>query len=234
MASLFRNTSSTQKSRNFCLTRRKSSEYLPARWRRGTCSPLRAATTTGRPARSRYRLRIRASASSAPASSARSTRGRRGWPAPTWPAWRRRRPSARARRPCAWAPSAPTPAPPTSSRPTTSRSSTSARPTRRTPSSRRRALEHGKHVVCEKPLAVSSGEADGLVRALASVRPRRHGPVRLPVPPGRARGPRTRALRLARPRPPDHRRLPAGLAGLRRGRQLAGRCRPGRAVACLC
>jgi predicted dehydrogenase len=31
-----------------------------------------------------------------------------------------------------------------------------------------RALEHGKHVVCEKPLAVSSGEADGLVRALAS------------------------------------------------------------------
>jgi predicted dehydrogenase len=31
-----------------------------------------------------------------------------------------------------------------------------------------RALEHGKHVVCEKPLAVSTEEADGLVAALGS------------------------------------------------------------------
>ena len=53
-----------------------------------------------------------------------------------------------------------------------------------------RALAHGKHVVCEKPLAVSTEEADGLVAALGAAGRVGHRALRLPLPPGRARGAR--------------------------------------------
>ena len=93
------------------------------------------------------------------------------------------------------------------------------------------ALAHGKHVVCEKPLAVSTAQAAELIEAARAAGPGRDRAVRLPLPPGRPRGARPRPRRRARPGPPDPRRLPAGLARLGRRRQLADRRRPRRPVA---
>ena len=92
------------------------------------------------------------------------------------------------------------------------------------------ALAGGKHVVCEKPLAVERG------RRPSAVRCRRRGglvadrAVRLPLLPDGPRGARARR-RAGRPRPAHARQLPAGLAVDRAGRQLAGRRQPRRAVA---
>ena len=94
------------------------------------------------------------------------------------------------------------------------------------------ALAAGKHVICEKPLALDVAGAQRLVDAAAAAGTRRRRPVRLPLLPD-ASARRASACAAARtgPAPPAPRHLPAGLAAARRGRQLARRRRARRRLA---
>ena len=93
------------------------------------------------------------------------------------------------------------------------------------------ALAAGKHVICEKPLALDLAGAARLTELAAASGALRVRAVRLSLPPDGARGARARARRphgrgASRPR-----LVPAGLAGTARGRQLARGRGPRRRVA---
>ena len=83
------------------------------------------------------------------------------------------------------------------------------------PLARRRARA-GKHVVCEKPVALDAAGAAELVARRRGVRAGRHRAVRLPVLPDRAGGPRAGPRGADRRRAAGPRHLPAGLAPRRR------------------
>ena len=93
----------------------------------------------------------------------------------------------------------------------------------------------GKHVICEKPLALDAAGARRLVDAAAESGLSGRRAVRLPLLPDGARGARARRQRADRRDPPAARQLPAGLAPAPRRRQLARRRRgsaaPSRAFA---
>ena len=74
------------------------------------------------------------------------------------------------------------------------------------------ALAAGKHVICEKPLAIDDRGAEEMVEAAAERRACHRRAVRLPLLPDGARGARAHPHRRHRPGPADPRRLPAGLA----------------------
>ena len=104
-----------------------------------------------------------------------------------------------------------------------SRSSTSPRRTTSTSRRPRPILDAGRHVVCEKPLAMT---ADGVRRARRARRAQRQGQRRqlqhplLPAQPARPRG---RRRRRARRGPARHRPLLPGLAAARDRLELAAR-----------
>ena len=74
------------------------------------------------------------------------------------------------------------------------------------------ALDAGKHVICEKPLATTVTDAATLTERAAERGLTATVPVRLPLPPDGARGPRPGRRRRGRPPAHDPGRLPAGLA----------------------
>ena len=90
-------------------------------------------------------------------------------------------------------PSARSPAPRSWSRRRTWTSSTSARPTICTSPLAEAALAAGKHVICEKPIALDGDGAQALADAAAAAGRIAVRPVRLPLLPHRARGARARA-----------------------------------------
>ena len=93
-----------------------------------------------------------------------------------------------------------------------STSCTSARPNHLHLPLAEAALAAGKHVICEKPLALDERGAEELAGVRGERRRRRRGAVRLPLLPDGARGARAHPHRRHRADPPDPRRLPAGLA----------------------
>ena len=74
------------------------------------------------------------------------------------------------------------------------------------------ALAAGKHVICEKPIALDGDGAQRLADAAAAAGRIAAVPVRLPLLPDRARGARARARGRDRPGAAAARQLPAGLA----------------------
>ncbi len=96
------------------------------------------------------------------------------------------------------------------------------------------ALAAGKHVICEKPLALDAAGARMLVDAAADSGLHAGGAVRLPVLPDGARGARARPQRADRRAAPASRHLSAGLALAPRGRQLARRRAARRRLARVC
>ena len=115
--------------------------------------------------------------------------------------------------------------------PGASTSSTSARPTTSTSRSPQAALAAGKHVVCEKPLAIDAAGAEQLVAAAAAAGPPGRGALRLPLLPDRPRGARAGRARVRPGACTSARHLPPGLAAAPRGRQLARGREPRRRLA---
>ena len=93
------------------------------------------------------------------------------------------------------------------------------------------ALAAGKHVICEKPLALDAAGAQRLDDAATGSGLQAGGAVRLPLLPDRARGARARRQPGDRSAAPAARHLSAGLAPASRRRQLARGREPGRRVA---
>ncbi len=170
-----------------------------------------------RQVRQRWTARRRsASASSAPASSAASTPAPPASPARAWSGWRPPRPRA--------------PLPP---RPRSAPSAPSTAPRSWSPADgidvvhvctpnhlhlplALAALEAGKHVVCEKPVALDSAGAARAGRGRGARRAGRDRAVRLSLLPDGARGSGPGSCRRARRPAAALRRLPAGLAARRR------------------
>ncbi len=96
------------------------------------------------------------------------------------------------------------------------------------------ALAAGKHVICEKPLALDAAGAQRLVDAGSRLGPPRGGALRLPVLPDGARGARACRQRQDRRPAPSARHLSAGLAPAPRRRQLARGRAARRRLARLC
>ena len=109
--------------------------------------------------------------------------------------------------------------------------STSARPTRCTSPWSRDALQAGKHVICEKPLATSVEEAQQLVALARETKlPQLHLPQPALLPHGAADAPHARRGRTGRD-PGGAGHLLAGLAALRHRLELAHRFQGQRALA---
>ena len=175
--------------------------------------------------------RCAAPAWSGPGSSAPSTRARPAWPARRWPASPRRHPSARAKPPSASALSEAYATPELLATAEDIDVVHICTPNHLHAELAALALEHGKHVVCEKPLAIGTAQAEELIAAAqASGRVATVPFVYRFHPVVREARARVRSGD-ARPGPADPRRLPAGLARLGRRRQLARRRRARRPVA---
>ena len=128
--------------------------------------------------------------SPAPASSAPSTSAPRGSPAPTSSASRPRRPPAPSRPPPSCASSARSPPPRSSSQADDVDVVHICTPNHLHQPLAEAALAAGKHVICEKPLALDAAGARRLVEAAAAAGNGRRRPVRLPLLPDAPRGAR--------------------------------------------
>ena len=106
-----------------------------------------------------------------------------------------------------------------------STSSTSPRPTTSISPQATAILAAGRHVVCEKPLAMTADESAELVAAGRGDRPRQRGQLQHPLLPAQPARPRRRRRRRARRRPARHRPLLPGLAAARDRLELAARSR---------
>ena len=90
-------------------------------------------------------------------------------------------------------------------------------------------LAAGRHVVCEKPLAMTAAESGDLVRLARGQRPRQRGQLQHPLLPAQPARGGVRPRRRRRRRPAGHRPLLPGLAALRHRLELAARAATGAA-----